>query len=124
MASYYKGLDERESSHTEVLSLFMQLRKVVEKKAASFWHIESFKRYMRENVNPFGLRIQIFPILEDIDMAFKQKWEDNLQNCTMTMMRLLIEEYEKRIIVMDKDIDLIYKKLQPFNKLATFRKQE
>lgn len=43
---------------------FMRLQRLLEKKIRIFWHKKYFKKYSHNKVIPWGLRIQIFPILE------------------------------------------------------------
>lgn len=75
MAGFSKDYTKKASSQSEISSLFFQLGKVVEKKAACFWHADSFDRCIKEDINPFGVRIQIFPILYEVGSTFKEKWE-------------------------------------------------
>lgn len=94
-----------------------------------FWHIENFEKYIREDINPYGLRIQIFPLIDNISQyqsisEFKKRWEDNLQLCTRNMMKMLIEEYKVRTLSLEKDIDLIYSKLQTFKSLPAFKEHK
>lgn len=96
----------------------------MDKKVACFWHADTFDKYIQEGINPLGLCIQIFPMLEDVDPSFKSKWENNLQLCTQTMMVLLSEEYKKRITNLDKTIDSIYAKLLPFRDTPIFKEYE
>lgn len=86
--------------------------------------MEDFEKYIRNDINPFGLRIQIFPLIENISPEFKIKWENNLQLCIRNMMQLLVEEYRARTPTLEKDIDHIYSKLQPFKSLSAFKDQE
>ncbi|PIO27386.1 hypothetical protein AB205_0104330 [Aquarana catesbeiana] len=124
MAGLSRDYSQKSSSQSEVSTLLFQLGKIVDKKVACFWHADSFDRYIREDINPLGLRIQIFPILDDVDSSFKIKWERNLQSCTKIMMTLLSEEYKKRIAILDKDIDAIYAKLLPFKDLPSFKEHK
>ena len=119
-ASHHKG----EAIQSELSSLCSQLGRLVEKKAALFWHVESFEKYLREDINPYGLRIQIFPLLDNVNPEFRKKWELNLQLCTANMMKLLIEEYKTRSAQVEKDIDEIYTKLLPFLALPAFKEHE
>lgn len=124
MADYSKNHEEGEAVQSELSSLCNQLSKYVEKKAAFFWHIDNFERYIREDINPYGLRIQIFPLIDNISPDFKKQWEDNLQACTRKMMRMLIEEYKTRSLALDKEIDNIYVKLQSFKSLPSLKEHE
>lgn len=53
-------------------------------------------------------RVQIFPNLGTFDSTFKARWEDNLLACSHKMMRLLIGEYRKILISIDKDINELF----------------
>lgn len=61
MSKMLKEFDTNESVESELTFAFSHLTQPVEKKAALCWHIKSFEDYNNENINPFGLRVQIFP---------------------------------------------------------------
>lgn len=124
MAGFSKDYSQKSSSQSEISSLFFQLGKIVDKKVACFWLADTFDSYIQEDINPLGLRIQISPMLEDVDSTFKTNWENNLQLCTKTMMSLMSEEYKKCIANFDRDIDVIYAKLLPFKDLPIFKEHE
>lgn len=73
MADYSKSHEEGEAVQSELSSLCSQLNRLVEKKAALFWHIDNFEKYIREDINPYGLRIQIFPLVDHISPEFKKR---------------------------------------------------
>lgn len=123
MADYSKNHDKGEAIQSELYSLCGQLGKLVEKKTALFWHTKNFQKYIRNDTNPYGLCIQIFPLIENISLDFKKKW-NNLQLCTCNIMQLLMEEYRARTVLLEKDIDRIYTKLQTFKNLPVFKDQE
>lgn len=78
--------------------------------------IRSFEDYIKEDMNPLGLQVQIFPTLEGL--AFKLQWEFFLRTCLNDMMQLLITEYGKRSEALDKDIIVIvcsYRLTKPIN---------
>lgn len=84
----------------------------MEKKLLLFWHIKSFQDYIKNNINPLGLRVQIFPTLEDLDTEFKLIWENILQTCSRSLMETLIDEYTKRTKTLDTEITKICEYLQ------------
>lgn len=45
---------------------------------------------MREDINPFELRVQIFPTFDNIETGFKKEWEKIFKKCSKTLMMLLI----------------------------------
>lgn len=107
-----------------MIACFSQLSRVVEKKAHLLWHIEGFEQYIREDLNPLGLRIQIFPTFENIEDSIKTKWEKNLQQCSLGMMKLLMEEYSTRVSMLNLDIDNIYTQLKPCEGLEGYKAHE
>lgn len=48
----------------------------------------SFETYVKEDINLFGLWVQIFPTL-DVDANFKKEWQRNLKN--------MLEKYDDSI---------------------------
>lgn len=120
MFGLYKNFSQKEQKDSELTQIFINLRKLLEKKKLNHWHIHSFERYMRNNINPFGLRIQIFPTMEHVDPSFKQAWENNLSACSENMMSLLIEEYRKTIQQIDKELESLYTQLTPFKTHTSF----
>lgn len=71
MGQYRKhGLKEARGS--EMNSLFLQLKTLVENKVSLFWQVKNFEHYIQEDINPFGLRVPIFPTLDNLDTIFKK----------------------------------------------------
>lgn len=103
-----KEYGQNESKESEISFLFFNLTKWLEKKSLLYWHIKTFKEYIREDLNPLGLQVQIFPSFDNIDSTFKTAWENNLKACSSHMMSLLIEEFKKRLIDIDRNIDRLY----------------
>lgn len=64
-------------------------------KKSLHWHIQSFENYIKEDINPFGLRVQIFPTFETGDVDFKREWEKTLDKCSKEMMLLRLAAYKK-----------------------------
>lgn len=107
MQKYLDKFGDNERIEAEISSLFFKLSKNLEKKSLFFWHIKSFQDYIQNNINPLGLRIQIFPTLEDLDTDFKSTWENILQTCSRSLMETLINEYTKRTNALDIEITKI-----------------
>lgn len=124
MSSYQKEFKTKESTDSELSSIFWHLKKLLERKSSMFWHTQAFDRYIKSDINPFGLRIQIFPTLNDVDNSFKKMWEENLNECTKNMMLLLIGEYNKRLLVLDKELEDIQNRLQKFKNCPSLAEHE
>lgn len=114
MQQYLDKFGDTDRTEAEISSLFFKLTKNSEKKSSFFWHIRSFQEYMKSNINPLGLRIQIFPTLEDLDATFRSTWENTLQTCSRNLMQILIDEYTKRSLVLDTEITKICERLKTF----------
>lgn len=108
MSGLYKNFVQKEQRDTELVSIFSNLRKLLEKKSSNYLHIQSFDNYIKKKNNPFGLRVQIFPTMENIGPAFKKEWEKNLSACSNGMMSLLVEEYQRTIREIDRELDPLY----------------
>lgn len=54
-----------------------------------WWNIKSLETYLKLEMAPRGLRVQIFPALE-VTSQFKDIWEKGLGQCSCILMSLLI----------------------------------
>lgn len=115
-----KDYEQKESKESELSFLFFNLTKWLEKKSSLYWHTRTFQEYIREDLNPLGLRVQIFPSFDNIDSTFKMAWENVLKSCSNQMMNLLIEEYKKRLIDIDRNIDKLYSQINTLNTHPSF----
>ncbi|OCT91692.1 hypothetical protein XELAEV_18014752mg [Xenopus laevis] len=61
---------------------------------------------------PRGLRVQIFPTFEAPDTNFRDKWEAVLSDCSFKFMDLLIEEEEKKLTTINKQIEELHSKIE------------
>lgn len=73
MSRLHTEFEQKESLDSELAMSFSTLNQILEKKSLLHWHIKSFQDYITKNLNPFGLRIQIFPTFDNIDSSFKAK---------------------------------------------------
>lgn len=78
MSGYETDFEQGDRVKTLISSLFQKLNKVLEKKSALFWHVKSLDRYIKEKINPLGLRVQVFPNLDQTSTDLKKEWEANL----------------------------------------------
>lgn len=116
-----KEYGQNKSRESELTFLFSGLTKWLEKKSLIYWHFKTFEEYIREDLNPLGLRIQIFPSFENLNSTFKTSWESNLKLCSTKMMSLLIDEYQKRLIEIDINVDKIYLQIQSLQTHSSFQ---
>lgn len=113
MSNIQTSYRAKEQVKSDLTSLFFSLTKVLEKKSALHWHIQSLDRYIQENINPIGLRIQIFPILDYISNDLKKNWESKLNDCSRNFMMLLQNEYRQQLNSVDTEIGALYARLIP-----------
>lgn len=113
MSTIQSNYQLKEQVKTDLISLFHSLTKALEKKCALHWHIQSFERYIQENINPIGLRIQIFPMVDHISDNLKKNWESKLNDCSRNLMMLLQDEYRLQLNNLDTEIDALYARLTP-----------
>lgn len=62
--------------------VFQKLLQTFEHKASLFWHIKYFEQYIAEDLNPKGLRVQVFHNIWASDLDFRTRWERNLHDCS------------------------------------------
>lgn len=113
MANIQRSYEGKEQVTSDLSSLFSSLTKILEKKSALHWHIESLGRYIREGINPIGLRIQIFPMVDNISKELKKNWESKLNDCSTNLMLLLQNEYKQQLDNMNTEIKALYDRLSP-----------
>lgn len=63
-----------------------------------------FDRYMEHNINPWGLRVQVFPNIRDPNPEFKTKWEKILNKCSEGLMDLLKEHHHDELSKIQKEL--------------------
>lgn len=97
MLGYETDFEQGDKIETEITSLVHKLNRVLEKKSAILWHTKTFDRYIKENINPLGLRVQIFPNSDQISHGCKKEWIENLKLCSQEMMVVLTREYNKQM---------------------------
>lgn len=83
-----------------------------------------FDRYLREEVNPQGLRVQIFPSFEVTDAAFSEKWEKKLLQCSATMMEMLRDKHRSDLLDLDKEIETLRTSGNQLSQQSEFKKRE
>lgn len=87
----------------------------MERKNNLHWHSTYLEKYISENLVPFGLRIKLFPHFKNLSTDFKGKWEKTLPKCSLSLMKLLVDEHKTELTLIDN-------KLQPLNqKLSTLK---
>lgn len=87
---------------------FSRFLRMLEKKSRLFWNKWYFIKYTEDNISPWGLRIQIFPTITQLEPELKLEWEENLQTCSMKMMEFLCKHYTNELTLVDKGTEILY----------------
>lgn len=86
--------------------------------------MQFFDRYLREEVNPQGLRVQIFPSFDVTDVTFCEKWERNLSLCSATMMEMLTDKYRQDLADLGREIETLRTSGNQLTQNPDFKKKE
>lgn len=103
---------------------FMRLQRLLEKKVRVYWHKAFFSKYSDNQVVPWGLRIQIFPNVRKVNDALKTSWEGNLQSCSLEIIYILCNQYEKELETLDSQISNWYQDYILIQTSPRFSQQE
>lgn len=122
MSEYENSFEQGDQKELSISSLFQKLTQVLERKSALFWHVKTFDRYIEEQINPFGLCVQIFPNADLISDECKAEWETNLKTCSREMA-ILSREY-KQITLLDTVITNLEQALIPYAQHTLFLERQ
>lgn len=81
-----------------------KMKRLLKKKSNLHWHVDFLQQYIRKNISPIGLRVQLFPSFQSHTQDFKKSWEKVLTQCSIELMKLLINQYQSELISLDQDI--------------------
>lgn len=85
------------SEEEDLDGFFFKIKQLLERKSGLYWHTKLFDRYMEQNINPWGLRVQVFPKVRDPTPEFQTKWEKVLTKCSEGLMDLLKEHHQNEL---------------------------
>ncbi|XP_077320812.1 uncharacterized protein LOC143943119 [Lithobates pipiens] len=124
MSKIHESQKTSEITDKELEHAFHLLQRLLERKVRIFWNKKFFLKYIENQIAPWGLRVQIFPNLNKIDDLIKNKWEENLQNCSLQMMTLLNMQFEHDLTQLDKAIDQWCEDYTTVTSIPRFKKKE
>lgn len=107
MHSYQTQHVNNDNIDSDTFSYFTKMKKLLEKKSVNFWHKCYLERYVEEQIVPFELRVQIFPLLGDLTPEFKLVWEKILMGCSSQIMQALIGEYNRLKETIDNELGVL-----------------
>lgn len=91
---------------------FDKLKQLLKKKSNLHWHMEFFKQYIRGNISPMGLRIQMFPCtctIRNTSQDLRGSWEAVLNKCSQDCMQLS-SQYQLDTDMLDRELALLHTK--------------
>lgn len=124
MSSYSALLGQEDKAKVESNELFMTYKNLLERKTGLHWHANYLHKYMLECIIPFGLRIKLFPHFRNPSQEFKNKWEETLTNCSLSLMSLLITKHRAELNQVDKELLIINASLASFNTMEGYADKE
>lgn len=63
MSKIHKECGDDHGIELEIEVLIHKLKQALERKSNLFWQVKFLEQYIKEDLNPQGLRIQVFPNL-------------------------------------------------------------
>lgn len=100
-----------------------KLKQLLKRKSNLHWHMEYFKYYIRENISPQGLRIQLFPTIKHTSQDLKNSWEGVLNKCSQDCMQLLLSQYSLDTAMLDQELALLHNKYISIKTHAKFEEK-
>lgn len=78
-------------------SAFKELTRCYKEHILSWWEIQSFESYIKENIVPRGLRVTLTPSNRLRNQELMKKWEKEATDSSLRFMRLLLEEEKNNL---------------------------
>lgn len=94
-----------------------KMKRLLKKKSNLHWH-----KYVKENISPLGLRVQVYPSFQNATPEFKLAWEKILTMCSIELLILLIIQYQSQLSTLDQDILLLQSNNESVKTHAQFNK--
>ncbi|XP_069588361.1 uncharacterized protein [Ranitomeya imitator] len=87
------------------------MKYLLKKRTRTWWNRASLEKYLAKGLIPRGLRVRIMPSFPVEDTLFRTKWEEVCDQCSKSLMDLLIGNNKKSLEMFDMDIENTRKKL-------------
>lgn len=91
---------------------FQKLKKLKKPEMGRWWDGVTLQKYLDNQKIPSGLKILIFPTFDDLDEESLKEWEDNLQNASNVMMRILMKHADKKASKLQEEIDRLEREIE------------
>ncbi|OCT65675.1 hypothetical protein XELAEV_18041911mg [Xenopus laevis] len=85
--------------------VFRNLERAMRKEIRLWWDVCSLENYLKCERIPRGLRIRKFPAFEVITPEFEQAWNETLTECSMNLMRLILERDKRELAITKEEIN-------------------
>lgn len=74
---------------------FRELTQTYKDQIAAWWEVQCLENYIKNNIVPRGLRINLTPSSKFTSSEFRTKWEQEATKSSLRLMNLLVEEARK-----------------------------
>ncbi|KAJ1181183.1 hypothetical protein NDU88_006393 [Pleurodeles waltl] len=109
----------RTSDHTPtkegLRQKFIKLERLRKQELARWWDITTLKRYLELKQIPRGLRVIIFPSLEDLDPDLLGEWEHLISATSFGMINILIKHADRKRDKLLQDITSLEEEIKNLN---------
>ncbi|XP_073428224.1 uncharacterized protein [Dendrobates tinctorius] len=96
----------------DIQEVALKFKELLRKRTRIWWNHEFLDQYIRKDLIPRGLRIQVFPSFPVLDETFKNKWESLTNECSKGFMVLLKQLNHDSLVAIEAEIDELQSILQ------------
>ncbi|XP_041424742.1 uncharacterized protein LOC121395395 [Xenopus laevis] len=86
---------ETEQPDTNMHTMLKKFQKLSIKELKLWWEISTLQNYLKVGRVPRGLRIKKFPAFEIQDKGLMDDWYGVLTDCSLKLMKILIDKYQQ-----------------------------
>ncbi|XP_075438003.1 uncharacterized protein LOC142476725 [Ascaphus truei] len=91
---------------------FDKLENLLKKETKKVWDKVYLEKYIDIKRIPRGLRFDKKSSFELADVEYNVQWEEAMDACSFTLMKLIIKHHTKTLIEIDREVTLIQKRLE------------
>ncbi|XP_056414027.1 uncharacterized protein LOC130356466 [Hyla sarda] len=84
--------DKGDNDTVSLKSLFRELYEIYKDNLKSFWEVQSLEHYLKNNIVPKGLRVNILPAERSRTDNLLKKWEQEALASSFRFMNILLDE--------------------------------
>lgn len=114
---------ETETSPT-LKTIFKNLYTSYRDNIKSWWEVQSLENYIKANIVPRGLRINILPAPRVRSTQLLETWEKELTSSSVRLMQILLEEEKRNLEITSKNLKSLIDQTLKFKNDPEFSRKE